>query len=75
MLELAESDCQQLRHNDYQHDDIHHNDTQHKGLIYATQYTGHSALITQAEQHSTIILSVIMLSVNFYLLLWCVSLC
>jgi hypothetical protein len=51
-------------HHDTHYNDIQHNDNQHKGLICDTQH-----------KNTAIMLSVVMLSVAFCLLLRGVSLC
>jgi hypothetical protein len=51
-------------HNNTELNDIQCNDTQHKGFICDTRH-----LRQLSKQHSALILSVVMLSVAFYLLL------
>jgi hypothetical protein len=61
------------QHNDNQHKDIQHkyiqnNDTHHKGLIYDSQHTRHSALMTLSITTLYYYDEVVMLSVLFNLL-------
>jgi hypothetical protein len=59
--------CHDTQHNGTQHNDIQRNGTQYYGLVCNTQHKRHSAL--QPSELSAIMLSVIMLSVAFHLLL------
>jgi hypothetical protein len=63
-----------IQHNDTQHNDTQHNDTQHWGLINDTQQVTFSINDAQ-QQRSVIVLSLIKLSIAFYLLLCWMLLC
>ncbi len=58
-----------IKHNETHHNDIHHNDTQHKSLICDTQHKWHWAKMILSTTMLSILLSVILLNVAFYLLL------